>query len=352
MDDETFDGLLNMRRVGPWLEEHLGVDGSLDVQRISTGHSNEMFRIRAGGASWVLRRPPRVRAHSSASNMAREYRVLSALDGTDVPHPHPVALCEDEDLTGVPFFVMNLVEGFKGLPSDLPEEFRDSVEAGRELCFALADALARIHRVDWRERGLEGFGRPDGFLDRQVERWLSQLDQYRVRELPHLDEVADWLRTHRPPAALTGIMHGDYSGGNVLFAFGRPGRVAAVVDWENCTIGDPLLDLANFTRAFPESDVDRKPVELAPGDHPRLNSLPDVPTRPELIAHWCEVSGFPVPDLTYYDVLGAFKSACVLEGSYARYVQGESQDPYHATFEVRVPAMLAGAAARIATAPA
>jgi aminoglycoside phosphotransferase (APT) family kinase protein len=240
---------------------------------------------------------------------------------------------------------MEVVDGFKGLPSEFPAEFRN-VEATRELSFALADALARIHRVDWRAQGLEGFGRPEGFLDRQVERWLGQLAQYRTRDLPHLDEIAAWLRDHQPSHSRPGILHGDYSGGNVMFARQRPGRVAAVVDWENATIGDSLLDLAAFVRPFPEYEG-QPPPPLAEGDHVRISGLPGVPTRDELLGRWSEVSGFEVPDLTYYDVLSAFRTACILEGSYSRYVRGVSHDPYHAVFETKVPMMLEGAAARI-----
>jgi len=343
--DDGFEGLLNVDRLMPWLREHLGVAGPIEIVKVSTGHSNEMFRLHAGGSSWILRRPPRVKAHASASNMSREFRVMSALAGTDVPHARPVALCSDDEIIGVPFFLMELVVGFKGLPEHFPPEFTNPA-AVRELSLALVDSLARIHRLDWRACGLDGFGRPEGFLDRQVDRWMHQLSQYQTRELPHLREITGWLRTNQPADATTAIMHGDYSAGNVMFDHARPGRVVAVVDWENATIGDPMIDLASLLRSFPER-LDAAPRVIAANDHLRLSDLAGAPTRSELARCWADVAGRDVPEMTYYDVLSSFRVACILEGSYSRFVRGESKDPYHAVFETRVPALLSDAAARI-----
>jgi aminoglycoside phosphotransferase (APT) family kinase protein len=334
-------GLLDVDAVRQWLESRLPVpSGLLEFRRVSTGHSNEMFEVRAGDDRWILRRPPRVTADPRASNMSREYRVLSALDQTAVPHPSPIALCEDPDVTGVPFLVMEWIDGFPGR-LDVPPPFDTDVEARRQLAFSLIDTLAALAAVDWRAIGLEGFGRPEGFLERQVARWLSQLERYRTRPIPHLDEVAQWLEHNIPRATEPGILHGDYGPGNVLFASDRPGRVRAVVDWEQATVGDPLLDLGWLTTMWEGADED-------PSRHsPRFSWLGGLPRRRELIERYREQSLRPLDSVRYYQVLARFKLACVLEGSYFRYATGVSDDPFHASFEARVPEIIGRARAVI-----
>jgi aminoglycoside phosphotransferase (APT) family kinase protein len=322
-----------------WLSGRLPVADDLAVQRVSTGHSNEMFRLSTGSHEWLLRRPPRVRSAASAHDMAQEFRLLSALDDSDVPHARALALREDAAVIGAPFLVQSFVSGFPPtLP--LPEPFTADVTARRELAFGLVEALATVARFGWRDAGLGGFGRPDGFLDRQVGRWLGQLASYRTRELPWLDELAGWLRAHQPARSPAGLMHGDYTWSNVIFAAGRPGRVAAIVDWELATIGDPLIDIGWLLGLWLEEG------EEAHGRDPRtlFCQLPGNPTRAELLARYAEVSPLPVDDIDYYQVLALFKLCCIIEGSWYRYQSGQSDDPAHASFERRVPALLTRAA--------
>ena len=328
--------LIPLRR---WLAGRLPVEDDLTVERVSTGHSNEMFRLRTGPHGWLLRRPPQVRAAASAHNMAREFRLLSALDRSDVPHARALALCEDAEVIGAPFLVQSFVSGFPPtLP--LPEPFTDDVAARRELAFGLVEALAAVARFQWRDAGLDGFGRPDGFLDRQVDRWLGQLAKYRTRELPWLDELATWLRSHQPAHSPAGLMHGDYTWSNVIFAAGRPGRVGAIVDWELATIGDPLIDIGWLLGLWLEQG------EEAHGRDPRtlFCQLPGNPTRAELLARYAEVSPLPTGDIDYYQVLALFKLCCIIEGSWYRFQTGQSDDPAHASFERRIPALLTRAA--------
>jgi aminoglycoside phosphotransferase (APT) family kinase protein len=338
--------LVDERRLRAWLADRLPLaDDELTVERASTGNTNEMFHLRSGPHNWVLRRPPRVATSPTAHQVAREHRVLSALDGTAVPHPRVLALCDDADVIGAPFLVMEFVDGFSGrLP--LPEPFGSTAAARRELAFALVDALVELGRVDWIAAGLEGFGKPDGFLERQVSRWLGQLDTYRTRELPHVDDVARWLAANRPQQRHVGIIHGDYQWDNVLFARERPGRVAAIVDWDGATIGDPLLDIGWFLSFWHDPGEDtaaQLPAKL-------LSLEPGVPRRAELAEHYERRSGRSLERLDYYRVLSLFKLACVCEGSYTRFVRGQSDDPGHANFEVRVPALLAKAASVAAAA--
>jgi aminoglycoside phosphotransferase (APT) family kinase protein len=338
-EQEILESLADMSRLGPWLADVLRLrPEDLAVRRASTGHTNEMLLVESGDDRWILRRPPRTRSAATAHDMSREYRVMSALDRTDVPHPRMIALCEDDTIIGAPFILMAFVPGITAqLP--LPAPFDQPGEAQRELAFALIDSLARIAKVPWQDVGLDGFGRPAGFLERQVNRWLTQLEKYRTRDIPGLDEVARWLDAHRPDTGLTGLVHGDYQWNNVLFEAERPGRVAAVVDWEQSTVGDPLLDLGWLLGLWYE------PGETAEGrDASRLFcQLPGLPRRAELAARYGELTGFDLRNLEYYRVLALFKLACVIEGSYARYVKGQSDDPLHATFEVRVPALIARA---------
>ena len=339
LDAKLTEELVPLAPLRRWLARRLPVGSDLTVERASTGHTNEMFRLRTGPNEWLLRRPPRVRAAASAHNMAREFRVLSALEHSDVPHARALALCEDDDVIGAPFLVQSFVRGFPPrLP--LPEPFTDDVAARRELAFGLVEALATVARFKWREAGLDGFGRPEGFLDRQVDRWLGQLAKYRTRELPWLDELAGWLRAHQPTRSPAGLMHGDYTWSNAIFAADRPGRVAAIVDWELATIGDPLIDIGWLLGLWLEEG------EEAHGRDARtlFCQLPSNPTRTQLLARYAEVSPLPVDDIDYYQVLALFKLSCIIEGSWYRYQTGRSDDPAHASFERRIPALLARAA--------
>ncbi|ONH28088.1 hypothetical protein BL253_20785 [Pseudofrankia asymbiotica] len=331
--------MLPRRPLLAWLGGHLPVGPELVVTRISTGHSNEMFRLEMPGQVWLLRRPPRTANAPGAHSMAREFRVLRALRGSGVPHPEALVHCEDPEVVGAPFLVLSFVTGFAPtLP--LPAPFTGDVAGQREMAGALVDALAAVARFDWRPAGLDGFGRPDGFLDRQVDRWLGQLARYRTRDLPWLDELSGWLRARQPARPVTGLLHGDYTWSNVMFAPDRPGRVAAVVDWEQSTVGDPLLDLGQLTGLWYEQGED------AGGRDPRalFCQLPGNLTRRELVERYARASGLPVDDIAFYQALALFKLACILEGGWARFRAGASDDPGHRNFERRVPALLARAA--------
>ncbi|HEU5367034.1 MAG TPA: phosphotransferase family protein, partial [Ktedonobacterales bacterium] len=228
-----------------YLAEHLpaaeGADGPLTAERVIAGHSNETFFITRGSQSWVLRRPPLGPLLPTAHDVLREYRVLSALAKTNVPVPQPVLACEDTSVIGAPFYLMERKRGVV-IRETLPA-FADTPAVRRDLGLALVDALASLHSVDWRAAGLEGFGKPEGYLERQVRRWMGQLDGARNREIPELDQVSEWLKEHIPDSPPATIVHGDYRMDNVMFADGLPTQVIAILDWEMSTLGDPLADL-------------------------------------------------------------------------------------------------------------
>jgi aminoglycoside phosphotransferase (APT) family kinase protein len=315
--------IIPTHQLDAWLGERLP-PGALTVERIQGGASNEMFRIARGGRVAVLRRPPEHLVAKGAHDVLRETRVLRALDGTDVPHPRVLDTCDDPAVIGAPFYMMELIDGFAPV-EPLPAPFDLDMETRRAMGFALVDGIAALERVDWRAAGLADFGKPEGFLERQVDRWLGQLAKYRTRDIPGLDKVAVWLDENLPAAQEPAIMHGDYQFINVMFSRDTPARLAAIVDWEQSTIGDPLLDLGWLLAGWTD-----------PGeDHLRFGSKyfkdrRGLPTRDELAARYAERTGRALDALDYYVVLALFKLACVLEGSYHRFATGKSTNPMHA----------------------
>ena len=272
--------------------------------------------------------------------MSREFRVLSALEESAVPHPTPLHLCVDATVIGAPFLLMTTIRGFHLRAPYPPLVTNDRANALRGFAFSFVEALAALANVDWQVSGLDGFGKPDRYLERQVDRWMGQLERYRSRELPGIDWVADWLRTNRPEMSAPGIIHGDYQLLNVLFALDEPYRVAGVVDWEQSTIGDPLVDLG-WTLGLWTQAGEESPLNALYGT---TTTEPEMPTRAELAAHYAHRTGRSVENLPYYETLGLFKLACIVEGSYYRYVNGQSDTALHKDFEWIVPKLVATAA--------
>jgi aminoglycoside phosphotransferase (APT) family kinase protein len=262
----------------------------------------------------------------------REATVLRAIDGSDVPHPHVVTACDDLHVVGRPFLVMEFVDGFA--PRDpLPAAYA-SPEQRRALAVELVDTLVTIRNVEWSQKGLQDYGRPQNFLERQVQRWMGQLDSYRTRDIEGLDTLARWLEDNRPPAWTAGLMHGDYSFFNVLMSKQPPARMLAVVDWESSTIGDPLMDLGWLIGHWRHAD------EAPLLDH-SVTHLDGMPRRSELLERYAMRAPLDATTVPYYAALALFKMACILEGSYARYRSGRSSHPQHAVFEHTVPQLIA-----------
>ncbi|MGH3560628.1 MAG: phosphotransferase family protein, partial [Mycobacterium sp.] len=253
---ELADGpRLDAPALGRWLDAN-GAPGNGELpvlEPLSGGSQNALYRLQQRVEPMVLRMPGARADAARVDGLRREIRLLRALSGTDVPHAALIAADDTGNVLGLPFYVMAEVDGWNSTGAQWPAPFDTDLAARRGLAFELVEGAAKLGRVDWRAQGLEGFGRPDGFHERQVDRWLAFLDTYRVRELPGLDEAADWLRRNRPGHYVPGIMHGDYQFANVMFAKGAPGRLAAIVDWEMGTIGDPKLDLAWALRDWPAS---------------------------------------------------------------------------------------------------
>jgi aminoglycoside phosphotransferase (APT) family kinase protein len=331
-------GLVNEPRLGAWMDtQDLPAKGEpVTSTFISGGASNEIFEILRGDFRAVLRRPPRVVPRGRNKTMMREYRVLHALNGTDVPHPEAYAACDDDEVMGSSFYLMSLVDGWSPMNMDgWPEPFDTDLDARYGLAIQLVDGIARLARVDWKAGGLEGFGTPDGFHDRQVDRWLAHLGSVKFRDLPGLEVTADWLRNHKPNHWEPGIIHGDYQFANVMFHHGAPARLAAMVDWEMSTVGDPLLDLAWVINGWTDPGEDRTKGYV---------DCTGMPTRAEMLDHYATVSGRSVEEIDYYVILARFKLAIVLEAGYARVVSGEADNPTMAAFGDVVLSNMAAAA--------
>ncbi|MEX1218575.1 MAG: phosphotransferase family protein [Acidimicrobiales bacterium] len=283
-----------------WLDSRgLEMAQPIRITALTSGRSNAMFVIDRGTSSWVLRRPALVAIDRANEGMAREYRILDALKGFPIPHPETVALCEDHGVLGCTFFLMQKVDGFNPSPP-LPPPF--TVEDQPGVLFAMIDAMASLHDFDWRNNGLGDLGRFEGFHERQVDRWRSQLASYGGREFPNLEQVTGYLSAALPSAFEPSLMHGDFHMFNLLLAPEPPGRVTAILDWETATIGDPLLDLTGFCEIMSN-----------------VIGSDDWPTRDELIRRYCTQREIEVPtDLAYYEALYNFRMAVLLEGIYQR----------------------------------
>src|SRR6185369_3963003 len=294
-DADRVQGLIDAEKLARWMDAQKlpGAGSPIEARFVTGGASNELFEIRRGDARMALRRPPRKVPKGRNETMMREYRVLAALRDTDVPHSRVLGACDDPDVIGAAFYVMEFVDGWSPMstPGQWPAPFDADHEARRGLAFELVDGIAKLARVDWRAHGLEGFGKPEGFHERQVDRWLAHLAACKIRELPGLDDAAAWLRTHKPTTWRPGIIHGDYQFANVMFRHGAPARLAAIVDWEMATIGDPLLDLAWVVMGWPNPDEERTGAGYV--------DYGGMPSREELLERYSRLSGLPVDEMDY-----------------------------------------------------
>ena len=319
--------LVDPAALGPFLAERLPGDGALEIERHQAGHSNETFFIRRGTDEWVLRRPPRPPYLPTAHDVKREYTVLKALEGTGVRAPATALLCEDEAVIGAPFYLMEKVDGF--VIRDRVPPWLDTLAERRRIGEELVDAAVELHAVDFRAVGLEGWGKPTGYVERQLVRWRKQLDgatQF-TRPLPDYEKVAAWLEEHQPPEQPPAIVQGDYKLDNTMYANAAPARLVAILDWEMATIGDPLADVGWMLSFW------REPTDAADPLHGALNDVFGTEgwaTRSELIDRYESKSGRSMTDIRFYTALAIWKLGILLEGSYARHLRGTTDDPFFA----------------------
>lgn len=307
---------INTARLADWMD-NAGLPGEgepLTARFLSGGTQNVIYEICRGEHNCVLRMPPPGAPPDRDKGILREWRIIEALDGTDVPHTAAVAACADASVLGRPFYLMGYIDGWSPMDTHgrWPEPFNSDPSTRPELSYQLAEGIALLSQVDWKAGGLQDLGRPDGFHERQVDRWISFLERIKKRELPGLPEATEWLRAHKPLDFIPGLMHGDYQFANVMYRHGAPARLAAIVDWEMGTVGDPKLDLAWMVQSWP-ADVD------TPADS-EMNyvDMAGMPSRDQVVAHYASVSGRQVDDLDYYLVLAKWKLAIVLEQGFQR----------------------------------
>ena len=308
--------MIDWERLATWMDAQglPGAGSPIEYTFLSGGSQNEIYEINRDGAQCVIRIPPPTAPAPRDEGIKREWRIIEALDGTDVPHTPAVAMCEDASVLGRPFYLMGLVDGWSpmSMGEHWPEPFDRDLDARAGLAFQLVEGIALLSKVDWRAKGLNDLGRPDGFHERQVDRWTAFLERIKGRELPGFDVAAAWLRTHRPLDYIPGIMHGDYQFANVMYQRGAPARLAAIVDWEMGTVGDPKLDLAWVVQSWP---ADTSAPEASGASYVDMLGMPP---REQVLAHYAYVSGRQVDDIDYYVVLAKWKLAIVLEQGYQR----------------------------------
>lgn len=310
-----------------FLDEHGIGEGEIHVEPIGEGHSNVTYLVERGGREVVLRRPPRPPIPPSAHDVLREARLLRALRDTPARVPEVLAVCAEQDTIGAPFYVMGRVAG-EVIVSRVPPAL-DTPAQRRRVAEELIDALVEIHAVDWRAVGLEGFGKPSGYLERQLRRFGGLWELNKTREIPAVEAVGGWLAEHMPSSGPATIVHGDFRLGNTIFASQAPARLRAVLDWEMATIGDPLADIGYLCMMWTEASDPAGGLREHLGAVTRAEGFP---TRAELIERYEQRSGRSMSDIRWYTTLALWKSVVFMEGNYRRAVAGMTDDPYLKAF--------------------
>jgi aminoglycoside phosphotransferase (APT) family kinase protein len=314
-NDKTPDGI-DAERVQAWFEATVhGVEPPLSYRRVSGGRSNITYEVAdAAGNRWALRRPPLGKRLASAHDMAREHRIIAALQGSGVPVPPAIGLCEDESVIGDPFYVMGWVDGPILRSIDQAAEFPDSADR-HAIGERVVDTLVAIHAVEPGSAGLGDLAKKDDYVARQLHRWHGQWRKQHTRDLPLVDDVHERLAARIPDQGPAAIVHGDYRLDNMILT--PAGEVAAVVDWELCTLGDPLADVGLLLVYWGEEGDEliplMRPATMAPG----------FPTREQVKRRYAERSGRDLSEIDYFVALGLWKLAIILEGVYARYAAGQ-----------------------------
>ena len=326
--------IVDLERVSAWMDaQGLPAGEIVKVELLAGGTQNVLLRFERGGEGYVLRRPPPHLRKNSNETMRRESRVLGGLATSEVPHPRLIAACPEEEVIGAAFYLMTPIDGVNPTQG-LPEPYKQDAGWRHALGLSMVDAIAALGRVDHEAVGLADFGKPDGYLERQVGRWQAQLASYDELEgypgpdIPGVNEVGRWLDAHRPKQFQPGILHGDYHLANVMVEREAP-RLAAVVDWELSTIGDPLLDLGWLLATWRGADAAPAAGTIA------VEPWEGFPTADELVAHYAAQSERDCSRIHWYGVLACYKLGIILEGTHARACAGkapkETGDALHAT---------------------
>jgi len=306
-----------------------GADRPLEVLQFPGGHANLTYLLVLGDHEYVLRRPPIGQVAKTSHDMGREYRVLSVLYTVFPYAPRAFLYCEDDAVIGAPFFVMERKKG-RVVRNEVPEAFGGGKDqtVNRILSEILIDTLVRLHTVHYESIGLEGLGKPDGFMERQISGWSSRYDRAKTKEIPCVKDLTGWLYDRLPSPQHSVLLHNDWRLDNMMLAPEDPSRVVAVFDWDMCTLGDPLADLGSLMSLWFQEGEGLGAMSAMPSD------VPGFMTRKEAIERYGEKSGRDVSKMDFYYVFGLFKIAVVLQQIYYRYAKGQTKDERFEKFEM------------------
>lgn len=301
---------INTQAVTDWISQRRGVVAPLDFELILGGHSNLTYKVKdSAGATWVLRRPPLGNVIQSAHDMGREFKIMNALQNTDIPVPKLVGFCEDESVNGAPFYVMDYVDALVVRNRDVAATLDPSVRIAASR--SAVETLARLHKIDPDQVGLGDLGRKQDYVGRQLRRWMRQFDAITQRELPQVAALHKRLETHKPEQAGAGIVHGDFRLDNCMI--NPDGSIAAVLDWELCTLGEVRADLAVLLVYWSLPDDEMEQLPDAP------TTAGGFPSRRELFEWYQQSAGSTVEDIDYFTAFQFWRLSCILEGVYTRY---------------------------------
>ncbi len=326
---------LDLARLQRFLSDHFGHSGPVTVEQFPSGHSNLTYLVRLGKQEFVLRRPPFGSKVRSAHDMAREYRVLSKLHAAYPAAPKAILYCDDPSILGAPFYLMEPIRGMI-LRCDPPPGVALPPQTARRLSEAFLDNLALLHRVDYTAIGLADLGKPQGYLERQVKGWIERYHNSKTHDLPEVGRISAWLTDRMPLSHETALIHNDYKYDNIVLDPGDVTKIVGVLDWEMCTLGDPLTDLGTALAywADPQDSGELQEIRGAP------TTLPGTLTRAQLIERYATVSGRDPGDMCFYLTFARFKVAVIIQQIYYRYAQGLTRDERFAAMPKRIHTLL------------
>jgi aminoglycoside phosphotransferase (APT) family kinase protein len=326
---------LDLARLQPFLLEHFGHSGPISVEQFPSGHSNLTYLLRMGSREVVLRRPPFGSKVRSAHDMSREYRVLSKLHSAYPPAPKAVLYCENVSILNAPFYLMEPVRGII-IRRDLPAGISLPPQTARKLSEVFLDNLARLHVVDYAAVGLADLGKPQGYLERQVKGWIERYFNSKTHDLPEVERISTWMIERMPVSHETALIHNDYKYDNVVLDASDIAKIVGVLDWEMCTVGDPLTDLGTALAYWtdPQDPEELQEIRSAP------TTMPGTLSRTQLIDRYAMATGRDPGDMCFYLTFARFKVAVILQQIYFRYAQGLTHDERFAEMPKRIAVLL------------
>jgi aminoglycoside phosphotransferase (APT) family kinase protein len=327
---------LDLGKLEPFLRAHFPNESTeLIVRQYPSGHSNLTYSLRLGSREVVLRRPPFGSKVKTAHDMSREYRVLSKLHDHYPPAPQVLLFCDDLSVLGTPFYLMDPIHGVI-LRSDVPAGLDFSPEVARRVSESFLDNLALLHGLDYNQIGLADLGKPQGYLERQVRGWIERYHGSKTHDIPEIETISNWIQQHMPKSSAAALIHNDYKYDNVVLDPGDLTRIIGVLDWEMCTIGDPLTDLGSALAYWVDANDPPEIVEIRWGPTTYPGSL----TRGQLVQRYAQKTGCDVSDMAFYLVFARFKIAVIVQQIYYRYHQGLTHDERFATMPGRIKLLL------------